>query len=392
MRVVFSSLSSYGHFFPMVPLALAARDAGHDVHFGTAAIRRELLTGLGLTTFTAGRTTDEVVGGLIARLRTEYHDFDNLPEEQRILLISGGFNRSMPQHFLDDLEPVLRDLRPDLLIYGVDATGAGLAAKLAGVPALCAGHGRARSLADESIAKYQEIVRGLGEELGIAVPGDYAMTLGDRFLDIYPPSLQDQKFMAAVPRIELRPVPFNPPGEVPAWVRERSRDRPLVYLTTGTQSDAMDVFRMALTGLASLDVDVLVAAGPRRDPASLGELPDNVVVEGWVPQADLLPYTDLVVHHGADGTTLSAMHAGVPQLFLMDRPGPDQMANAAAVGGMGAGEKLLFEEISVDAVAEKGRRLLGHDRPREGARAIAEEIAAMPSPTEVAARLPELAG
>lgn len=392
MRVVFSTLSSYGHFFPLVPLALAARDAGHDVHFGTAAVRQEMLSGLGLQAFVAGRTTDEVVGGLIARLRSEYDDFDNLPEAQRIILISGGFNRLMPQHFMDDLEPVLRDLRPDLLIYGVDATGAGLAAKLGDVPALCAGHGRARDLSDESIAKYQEIVRGLGDELGIAVPADYSMTLGDRFLDIYPPSLQDQKFVEAVPRVELRPVPFNPPGEVPAWVRERSRDRPLVYLTTGTQSDAMDVFRMALTGLASLDVDVLVAAGPRRDPASLGDLPDNVVVEGWVPQADLLPYTDLVVHHGADGTTLSAMHAGVPQLFLMDRPGPDQLANAAAAGGVGAADRLLFEEISVEAVAEKGGKLLGGPGPREAARAIADEIAAMPSPAEVAAQFAELAG
>ncbi len=33
MRVLFASLASVGHTYPLIPLAVAARDAGHDVHF-----------------------------------------------------------------------------------------------------------------------------------------------------------------------------------------------------------------------------------------------------------------------------------------------------------------------------------------------------------------------
>lgn len=36
MRVLFASLASVGHTYPLIPLAIAARDAGHEVHFAVA--------------------------------------------------------------------------------------------------------------------------------------------------------------------------------------------------------------------------------------------------------------------------------------------------------------------------------------------------------------------
>jgi UDP:flavonoid glycosyltransferase YjiC (YdhE family) len=35
LRIVFASLPGYGHTYPMVPLALACVEAGHDVTFAT---------------------------------------------------------------------------------------------------------------------------------------------------------------------------------------------------------------------------------------------------------------------------------------------------------------------------------------------------------------------
>ena len=37
MKVVFAALGAYGHLFPMLPLAIACRDAGHDVVVATGA-------------------------------------------------------------------------------------------------------------------------------------------------------------------------------------------------------------------------------------------------------------------------------------------------------------------------------------------------------------------
>lgn len=112
-----------------------------------------------------------------------------------------------------------------------------------------------------------------------------------------------------------------------------------------------------------------------------------------MPQADLLPHVDVVVHHGGSGTTLGALTVGAPQLVLPQ--GADQFANADALVATGAGLRLLPHELSADAIADRTRTLLPHDghaAHRDAAHAISEEIASMPSPEAVARQLPEYAG
>ncbi len=212
---------------------------------------------------------------------------------------------------------------------------------------------------------------------------------GDPYLDICPPSLQDKTFVNAPHRIPLRPVPINEPGEIPRWVLERNRRRPLVYLTLGTAFGVADVLRKAIDALTMLDVDVIVAVGRTLDLTGLGDVPERVRIERWVPQADLLAHVDVVVHHGGTGTTLATLAAGLPQLILPQ--GADHPRNADAVTTAGAGDQLLAGELSADAIAAKVTTLLENGAVRGRARALAAEIAAMPSTEDILARLPELA-
>lgn len=97
--------------------------------------------------------------------------------------------------------------------------------------------------------------------------------------------------------------------------------------------------------LAALGVKAF-ATGPTVAVEELGELPAHTVAVPWVPQAEVLREASLVVQHGGAGTMLAAQ----------------------------AGE------------------LLTDGGFRGAARHIADEIAAMPSPQEVAASLGDLAG
>lgn len=391
MRVVFSGLPSFGHFLQLLPLAVAARDAGHDVTVATGEVRHPLLADLGLNPVRAGRSTNDVVAQASEQVRAQTPDFDQLEQRDAIGLISAKFSWLMPKAFVDDLLPLFDELRPDLLIHGAYSPGPGLAARLAGVPALCHGTGRPRSDEDTLMASSGQVLRDYADTLGITLPAAYPIYLGNKFLDICPPSLNDPKFMEIADRTQLRLIPFNAAGgELPAWVRGE-RDRPLVFLSLGTESDSVEMLRAAVDGLSTLDVTVLVASG-KLDPAALGEVPDNVVLQGWVPQADLLPHVDLAVHHGGNGTTFGSMHAGRPQLFLQNSPGPDQLLNAEMVCAAGAGERLLFAEVTAEAVTTKARSLLADTARADAATEIAREMAAMPSPDEIAARLPELIG
>jgi UDP:flavonoid glycosyltransferase YjiC (YdhE family) len=270
--------------------------------------------------------------------------------------------------YAEDLEPELARLRPDLVVHGWGVPGAAIAAHRAGIPGLW--HGFGRMFPD-----------GIGlEPPAKSVPGR-------PHLDICPPSLQDEDFLAAEDRIELRPVAFSEPAALPAWDGRRT-SRPLVYLTLGTAFGTPELLATAIKGLSTVDARVVVATGRVR-PEQLGPVPDNVTVHAWLPQADLLPHVDVVVHHGGSGTTLGALAVGAPQLILPQ--GADQFANAAAVTAAGAGARLLPDEVTADAIADHVRTLARPGGHSDAARAVAEEIARMPGPDEVARRLPDYA-
>jgi UDP:flavonoid glycosyltransferase YjiC (YdhE family) len=335
MRVLFASLASVGHTYPLIPLAIAARDAGHEVHFAAGENVHAPLAANGLRPFRPADSFYEI--------------------------------------YAEDLEPDLARLQPDLVVHEWGLPGAAIAAHRAGIPGIWHGFGRM-----------------FPEGIGLELPTMTTEAPGRPHLDICPPSLQDQDkdFLATEDRIALRPVPYSTPAALPAWDNHRTA-RPLIYLTLGTAFGTPELLITAIEGLARLDARVVVAAGRVR-PEQLGDVPDNVTVQTWVPQADLLPHVDVVVHHGGSGTTLGALTVGAPQLILPR--GADHFANADALTAAGAGLRLLPEDLSANAIAEHTHTLLphhGHTGHRDAARAIAEEIARMPSPDQVVRHLPE---
>ncbi len=324
MRVLFASLASVGHTYPLIPLAVAARNAGHEVHFAAGDAVHEPLAANGLRPFRPADSFYEI--------------------------------------YAEDLEPELARVKPDLVVHEWGLPGVAAAADHAGIPGVWHGFGRM-----------------FPADIGLEAPAP-----GRPHVDICPPSLQDADFLATADRIALRPVAYSTPG---SWTAPRG-SRPLVYLTLGTAFGTAELLTTAVRGLATLGVRVVVAAGRVR-PEELGDLPDDVTVETWVPQADLLPHVDVVVHHGGSGTTLGALAVGAPQLFLPQ--GADQFANTDAVVSAGAGLGLLPTEVTADAVADHVLTLLGRPEHRDAARTVAEEVARMPSPDEVARRLPDYA-
>jgi MGT family glycosyltransferase len=190
--------------------------------------------------------------------------------------------------------------------------------------------------------------------------------------------------------IPIRSVAYNESNaDVPAWLKAPPT-RPCVYLTLGTVSfGAVEVLSRAITDIAPLDVDILVAVGPEGEPAALGELPDNVHVEQFVTQSEVLPLVDLIVHHGGTGTVLGALEVGLPQLLLPQ--GADQFVNAEMLTAAGAVRALTNDAQQPGAIEEAVRALLGDCPERQAAARLRDEIASMPEPADVVPALVELA-
>ncbi len=386
MKILVSSVGSHGHTYPLLPLSVAARDAGHEILYATSASFHPLLARLGFRPLLAGPEIRQAFVELAAELGDRGpRDRASMTPDQMLGFAARVFGDIVPRRVVADLGPLLAEHRPDLVIHESGMVGAGLAARLAGIPGACHGFGR---VPDRGSTPFDgSHTRALAAELGLDLPAEVPPGLGDPYLDICPASLQGAGFLATARRVPLRPVAFAEPQPLPGWVREPGP--PLVYLTMGTAFGDASVLGRAIAGLGRLDARVLVAAGPTVDVGAFGERPPNVHVEAWVPQADVLPLAALVVHHGGAGTTFGCLAAGVPQLVLPQ--GADQFLNAAMIAGSGTGEQLLPGTVDADAVAGSAARLLG-GHTREAADRVAAEIAAMPSPAVVAGQLEALAG
>ncbi|MEJ2853098.1 MULTISPECIES: glycosyltransferase [unclassified Saccharothrix] len=375
MRILFSSLGSYGHTYPLMPLAIAAHEVGHDVTFVTTAPFARTVTRYGI---------EHVAGGM--DMLAAFHLAGAGPADRktpgfRPERVSAVFGSVLPRSYAADLVPVIVERKPDLVVHEVANLGAGLAAKVVDVPAVCHSFGRMwrPTGPPEALRRY---LTEVAADLGVDLPDGDLMSLGNPYLDICPPSVQHPEF--AVSRaVPLRPVAYSEPGELPEWVREHRK--PLVYLTLGTAFGDAGVLRTAIAGLATLDVKVLVSTGPSVPVGALGEVPDNVVVRPWLPQADLLPHVDLVVHHGGAGATMGTFATGVPHLVLPQ--GADQFSNADVVTAAGLGDQVLAADLTAEVVAAKAHRLLTDDAVLAAVEAMAEEVAAMPSPHDVARAL-----
>jgi UDP:flavonoid glycosyltransferase YjiC (YdhE family) len=128
--------------------------------------------------------------------------------------------------------------------------------------------------------------------------------------------------------------------------------------------------------------DKRAATGTPPDERGAAQaLPAHVRTVDWAPVPEVLAHCTAIVHHGGAGTTLAALAAGVPQLII-NGPG-DRRHNAALIEARGAG--IAADEPHLDATMLT--RLITDADLAKQAQAVRDEMAAMPTPEEVVARI-----
>jgi UDP:flavonoid glycosyltransferase YjiC (YdhE family) len=368
MRVLFTSRPVLGHLNPMLPLAAAARAAGHDVVIATGP---DLVSHLdGFETWAVGPTSAEAD----AEFRAAHPDADSLAPQHKLPIIFTGLFGASALRRAADLVPRATEWVPGLVVHEPTEFAGAVAAIATGARHAVHGFGQMPALFGDLLALGMRRLAGRWALSDLT--GAY---FSAPFLDICPPSLspRGQVFANTVP---IRPSA----GERSAAVRLSTSDN--VYLTLGTVfNEQPHLFRTVLAGLNRLRVPVVVTTGPGVDPAALGAQPDTVRVERYLPQASVLPHCRAVVSHGGSGTVLGALAHGLPQLCLPQ--GADQFVNAGAVAAAGAGLAIQPDELTADAVAAAVGRLLDEPEFSLSAKKVQDDIDAMPPPDEVLARL-----
>jgi UDP:flavonoid glycosyltransferase YjiC (YdhE family) len=360
-----TSLAAVGHFNSLLPLAVAARAAGHEVGICTGDAFRADAEAMGMRFFAGGASTMEELMVDAPRHRDE---------RRAVWTQRTVFGTRAPQRLIPDLLRHVETWRPDVIVRESAEYAGCLVAEKVGIP-----HA---SLATGSTGSQDDRPRLLGSVLNerrreLGMEPDPASRMMFRYLHfaLTPPRWEGDSTPSATTH-HLRYE--NPPraGEHrPEWLGE-PRTEPLVLASLGTlMYREPGLLQAIVEAVADEPMQVVVVIGD-QDPASFGSQPRNVRFAERVPQITVLSECDLFITHGGFNSTKEALSFGLPLVVLPI--GGDQPFTARRVAALGLGLAVAPEEREPDIIRARVRRVLQEPEFRASARAFADEMEALP--------------
>ncbi len=242
--MLFTSRPLAGHFEPLVPLAAAARAAGHTVAFATGEPYMSQARRAGFDGFHAG--PDE---GFRQEWAPRFPGFDQLVgDTQRRFFFTEIFANLELVPRADDLESIVDTWRPDVIVHDVAELAAPLVATAHGIAYVDLSFGAliGSSLlraAGEAAAPHWR-ARGLE-------PHPVAGLFRYLYVDTCPPSLQSPEIASVAAVQRLRPAAAQTPDvDPPEWLG-RLDSGAVVYLTMGTVWNRnLGIFRTVIEAVA----------------------------------------------------------------------------------------------------------------------------------------------
>lgn len=387
MRILFTAVPYSGHIQPLLPVARAARDAGHTIAFACSASFISVIEHEGFAAFPAGY---DMRG---CSPRELFAGGANLPSNVRSFWYwSHMFIEVLAAAMTPDLLMLCREWKPDILVRDAAEHGGCVAAEVIGIP-----HASVRSSTEPSSYMLRHVIADSVETLrmrhGLPPDPDVAMPFRYLHLAAEPPHFLRTGERRPPTAHLLRPVMSEPVGDgLPAWVADLP-DLPTIYATLGTVSnnnpDGRATFVAILDALRDEPINLILTIGRDNDPAQFGSQPPNVHIERYIPQSLLLPHCDLVIDQAGFNTITGTLAAGLPQVCIP--LGADQPINAEYCANLSAGRVLGPEERTPEAIREAVRTVLGNPMYRTHAEQVRDEMAALPGPEYAAALLERLA-
>jgi len=387
-RVLLGAFGDAGHAFPMIALGCALRARGHEVTLQTWRHWQQHVEAEGLQ-FAAA---------------PEYPVFPQGPEPLDLY-------EAVVQATIDT-GPLMRELRPEVVVADILTLAPALAAEQAGLP--CAtliphvyppgephfpiyslgarlprtGTGRALWRRAQAPTRWG-LERGRSElnrtrqRLGLA-PLDHLHGGISRRLALVGTFPQLEYPRVWPPHVHVvGPLMWEPPAggvELPSIREGDARGgmgeplAPLVLIAPSTAQDAEHrLLSSALEGLADAPVRLLATWNRRLPPRPL-RVPQNARVVEWVSYSRTMPACDVVVCHAGHGTLVRALASGCA--VVAAPAAGDMNENAARLDWAGAGVRVPRRFTSPRALRLAVERALFEPSIRARARELAKWSAA----------------
>lgn len=160
-------------------------------------------------------------------------------------------------------------------------------------------------------------------------------------------------------------------SEKQADTKEGTGMRKRVYISLGTvNNDKADFYQNCIAALQKIPVDAVISVGEMLDLEKLGTIPENIRVERYVNQIEVLRNTDVFLTHCGMNSVSEALYFQVPLVLFPQTS--EQHSVAARVHELGAGEYL--ERTEASAIHKAIMSVLENPLYRKKAGEIAESF------------------
>jgi MGT family glycosyltransferase len=394
-RIAIVNIGAEGHVNPTLPVAAELVRRGAQVTYFAPEAYRAPITDLGAT-FSGyasefagnppppGTPPQELMASLPARL-------------------TGECLAALPQ-----IEPRLRELRPDAIVYDKFCLAARFLAKELGVKAATflpsyAGNekwslqrvfagGVAPAADHPALVRFRQDAAQLGQRFGVKLTGLHDLFGHTEALNVcfvarafhYEGDAFDDRFVFCGPCIAPR-------GAGGRWLPPAGDARPLVFVSLGTVFNAWpEFFSMCFDAFRDAPYRVLMAVGRKVDAATLGRAPANVETQPHVPQLEVLERARLFVTHGGMNSTMESLWFGVPMVVIPQML--EQAATAKRVDALGLGRAFARETITAAALRQAVDQLLDDQGVRSRVKNMQTEVRASGGQAKAAEALLRYAG
>lgn len=388
-RFLFSVLGGPGHLHPLVPLARALGQAGHDAAFVVGPPLRSQVEAAGFTVFPAGGniTTDPEYQQVKAHVRMGPTGL-----ESELFNYPRLFCGIAPRLRMPELVAIAQTWQPDMLIRDAGEYSAVIAAEHLGLPHAVIGFAAAlksMTIFEREAATQLDPIRqrwGLAPDPGLTSLYRYL------YLTYSPPSFSlqdvgDPRGAGPIPATThfIRLEVFDHAGaeSLPEWAA-RLPAHPTVYVTLGTEVNKEaefypSVLQTIIAGLRDLPINLIVTIGRDRDPTDFGPQPPNVHIEHYLPQSLLLRQCDLMVMHGGSNSLLAALDVGLPMVVVPLIA--DQFFNAHVIQRMHLGHVVQRWQLTPASIRTAVEEALHNPAYRQNVGRLQAEMHALPDQT-----------
>lgn len=326
--VVFMNVSGGGHVIATYGLVKELVSRGNEIHyFEDIRFKEEI----------------EALGGI-------FHPMPH-PDNFDLKLIGDPFHHELDlsvamlwctKHFLPDLLPRVRALKPDYVVHDSLCLWGKIIAEKLNIPGICSVHPPAFNLKaalasprmwkdSPKLIKNWQKIKGQYKKLKSEIEQTYQLK-PIKFFDTFT-STQDliichlpedlQPFRKCFDkRFQFVGSVHSRPHKSESRFNLNSLKPGLIYVGFGTICDpGTEFFKNCVAALKKIDRQAIVILSNSTSKEDIGAVPDHIILwslkdDGMAPQMEILPHASLFIMNGGTGGSREACWFGVPMLAI----------------------------------------------------------------------------